>query len=219
MKSLFLVSIAFLVVSVSSHAGPISNGDFSQGLSGWTDLSSGGSAAVGTDETLLLGGGTGAEIYSASLWQGDNGFFEFSDPLSLNAAEKFLSFDVRLEAQPEDPSESGTSFFADSLSLELYDSLDFSHDLFFQSDLDFTVSGSWSTVFLDISSLQGRDFALTINLFDEDDGFNTLFGVDNVTFTDTDSPKNTVPVPEPASLGLVALGLGGLMLRRRAAKK
>jgi hypothetical protein len=217
-KPFFLVGIVFQVVSVGSHAGPISNGDFSQGLSGWTDLSVGGSAKVGGDETLLLGGGTGAAIYSASLWQGDNGFFEFADPLSLTAAEKFLSFDVRLEAQPEDTSESGTSFFTDALSVELYDSLDFGYDLFFQSDLDFAVDGSWSTVFLDISALQGRDFALTINLFDENDGFNALFGVDNVMFSETDSLDDSISVAEPASLGLLALGLGALMLRRRTVK-
>ncbi|WP_421859261.1 PEP-CTERM sorting domain-containing protein [Marinobacter salarius] len=218
MKPSVLVGIVFLVVSVSSHAVPITNGDFSEGLTAWSDVSLSGSASVGSDETLTLGGGAGAEIYSASLWQGDNGFFQFSNPLSLSAEDKFLSFDVRLESQPGDVSESGTSLFADSLSLELYDSLDFTYDLFFQSGSDFAVNGNWSTVFLDISSLQGRDFALTINLFDEDDGFNSLFGLDNFAFTASDSPDDSIPVPEPASLGLLVLGLGALLLRRRSAK-
>ena len=218
MKPSVLVGMVFLVVSVSSHAVPITNGDFSDGLSGWSDVSMSGSASVGSDEALTLGGAAGAEIYSASLWQGDNGFFQFLDPLSLATGEKFLSFDVRLQGQSEDASESGTSLFSDSLSVELYDSFDFTYDLFFQSGSDFAVNNAWSTVYLDISSLQGRDFALTINLFDEDDGFNTLFGLDNFMFTKTDSPNDSVPVPEPASLGLLALGLGALIMRRRTAK-
>lgn len=218
MKPFVFVGIVFLVVSVGSHAAPIENGDFNEGLSGWNDLSLGGSASISGDDTLLITGGAGAEIYSASLWQGDNGSFQFSDPLSLTPEQNFLAFDVRLEDQSEDASESGSSFFSDSLSMELYDSLDFSYDLFFQSGSDFSIGSEWSKVFLDVSSLQGRDFALTINLFDEDDGSNALFGLDNFAFTETDSPdgSGSVPVPEPASLGLLVLGLGALLLRRRS---
>lgn len=218
MKPSVVVSLVLLVVSVGAKAAPITNGDFSQGLSGWNDLSFGGSANVGSEEALVLGGGAGTGSFAASVWQGDDGFFQFTNPLSLSGNEQYLAFDVLIAGLPEDPQESGASLFRDSISLELYDSLDFTYDLIFQSGSDFAVGNIWSTVFLDVSSLQGREFALTVNLFDEDDGFNTLFGLDNFEFTETTSQHDPVPVPEPASIGLFLVGLSALMLRRRAVK-
>jgi hypothetical protein len=213
-KSFLFVVLSFM--AGASHAVSVTNGNFSDGLSGWNDVSFGGLASVGSDETLSLSGGAGSEPYAASVWQGDDGTFFFSDPLELSAGDLFLSFDVLLRDQADDTSETGTSFFEDSLSIEFYDAMDLSYDLFFQSGADFSVGDEWSTVFLDISSLQGREFALTVNLFDENDGFNAIFGLDNFAFTDTNSPGGTYPVPEPSSFALFMFGIFALFLRRRS---
>ncbi|QSP95538.1 PEP-CTERM sorting domain-containing protein [Marinobacter salinisoli] len=214
----FPLFLSLALFAGNSFALSITNGDFSQGLAGWENVSVGGSASVGPDQALYLDGGIGAEPYSASLWQGDDGSFLFSNPLSLATGESFLSFDLMLASQDLDSSESGSSIFEDSLSIELYDADDWSFDLYFQSGWDFDVTDSWQTVFLDISSLQGRDFALTINLFDEDDGVNSSFALDNFFFTNSNQPDDPVSVSEPASLSLFLIALTGFALRRRSVR-
>jgi hypothetical protein len=210
----FILSAALLCTTGAAQAAVITNGDFESGLTAWT---ANGDSQV-QDGALRLQGGDGAEAYSASAWQGDDGSFSFADPLVLPPSLNYLSFDVRRLASEVDTFESGFSILSDALSIEIYDAYDFAQDLSFFSGMDFTITGEWTTVLLDISAYTGDGFALSLNLFDEDDGLNTAIGVDNLFFTENANPAGPRPpvtVPEPGSFVLMGLALGALVTRRR----
>jgi len=190
------------LISLPVFAVPFANGDFSSGLSSWNDASATGTVSVISGEAQL-DTGSGTDPYSAILVQGDDGFFNFGSPITLGASDSYLNFDVSFVDLGVDASESGSGFFTDYLAIALYDALDFSYDLIFEPGIDSSLAASWTRFHLDISSLVGRDIALSFELADYNDGRNSRVKIDNITFTNGSDAQ----VPEPASIILLALGL------------
>jgi len=203
-------SILISLCSGFSSAVPIINGGFDNGLA-WNDASGNGSTSIGGGVASLTTG-EGTDTFSAVLVQGDNGFFDFDDPISLGLDVLSLSFDVRLQ-QVVSIDEPGFSFFTDTLSANVYDAVDESLDLLFLAGIDFDVTSSFSSVILDISSLAGRSVAFSFELSDEDDLFDTTVFLDNVkVLTAAALPE---AVPEPGVLLLFSLALAYLLFLRR----
>ncbi|MDH5445720.1 MAG: PEP-CTERM sorting domain-containing protein [Gammaproteobacteria bacterium] len=214
-------AVAFMTVSFTAGAAMLTNGDFSTDGSGWSDASSTG-AITFVGGAAQLDTGSGDDPYSSILVQGDDGFFSFLNPISLGAGEAFLNFDVNFSSLGNDLSESGSSFFDDYLSIALYDSLDFSYDLIFTPGVDSSLGDGWTRINLDVSVLSGREFALSFELSDQDDGFDSRVLLDNISFSETALPgggdTTPVPVPEPNTWFLLALGvfllIGSLKIKR-----
>ena len=203
-------SLGLFLIAKTVLAIPLTNGDFSNS-SDWADASGNGSTQIMGGEAILETG-LGTDPYSSIFVQGDDGFFNFSNPISLDSSYDTLSFDVRFEDLGIDATEAGGSFFSDYLLVALYDADDFNNDLIFDPGVDSSVS-TMTTFSLDVSSLAGHNIALSFELSDEDDGLNSRVYLDNVSFFET-----VVGVPEPQSLvlfGLGAIALFGTKARRR----
>ena len=192
----FTLNLIFF--SQLSNAGLISNGDFTDGLDEWTDVSSSGAVSVINGAANFVSG-SGVDLYSAVLVQGDDGFFSFNAPLVIDMQHAVLKFDLWQLARTTDTLESAMSVLNDSLNLSIYDSEDPSFDLLFT---DFIITSQLQQFTLDISSLIGRSVALSYELNDEDDGFNSTFALDNVELTSA-----TIAVSEPNTIFLILLSL------------
>ena len=195
------------VVSFSAHAIPFTNGDFSAGSAGWNDASDNGSTSiVGGVAQLVTGDGTSP--FSSILVQGDSGFFDFTNPVSLGADHLYLNFDVQISSVA-DVTETVSPFVSDYLTVAVYDSVDFFYDLVFTEGStifdDFDADNSWQRVSLDVSSLAGREVALSFEVTDANDGMNTTVLLDNILFSLV--PDLVVAVPEPGSAALLLIGL------------
>lgn len=207
--SLFKPVLAAACLCLSGQAGAaIVNGDFSAGMTGWVDATAaaGGSGSVqvfGGDAKLVSGSTTG--FPAAVLVQGDDGNFTFSNPVTLGANDNFLVFDAIFERTRPAADESLT-VFSDYLNVWVYDALDPAFDTGFAPNIDYSKNGALHTYALDISALNGRDVAISFELVDDNDGFDSFVIVDNVYLSAT-APAL---VPLPASLWLFATGLLGL---------
>lgn len=193
--------VLLALISLPALAIPFANGDFSSGMSSWNDASTTGNVSV-VGGVAQLDTGSGDDPFSAILVQGDDGFFTFASPITLDASDLILSFDVNFIDLGIDASESGGGFFTDALSVILYDALDFTQDLFFLPGIDSSLGAGWTRFDLDISSLAGRDVALSFELADANDGRNSRVQIDNIAFSNT-----SIAVPEPEPVHLLALGL------------
>lgn len=192
----FTLNLIFF--SQISNAGLISNGDFTDGLDGWSDVSSSGAVSVINGAANFVSG-SGTDLYSAVLVQGDDGFFSFNTPLVIDADNAVLKFDLWQLSRTTDIFESAMSVLNDSLNLSIYDAEDPSFDLLFTN---FIITSQLQQFTLDISSLIGRSVALSYELNDEDDGFNSTFALDNVELTSA-----SVTVSEPNTIFLILLSL------------
>ena len=204
-KCVFAAVMQFAVLSAAQAS--IINPDFEAGLDGWNDLSSTGTV-ITNGSVAEFTGGDGVGLFSAVLVQGDDGSFSFSAPIQLSAQVSKFEFSLWLINKIGDTNETGSSSFADSFSVFIYDSLDSALDLFF-GELDFTAGGLIS---LDISALAGRDVAISFELRDEDDGFNVRIGLDNLVLVESTS------VSESSSVILIVIGLLSLVVSRRFVK-
>jgi len=204
-------AVAAMCAAGAVQAMPVVNGGFEAGLDGWQDYSGTGFVTWEAG-AAVLNTGEGTDPYSAILVQGDDGNFSFTNPIQLPDSVLRLEFDLWLLGQEADATESGTGFFSDFLSLNIYDALDWTFDMQFAA---LPLSWEITRVSLDISALAGRDVALSFELADEDDGFNIWLALDNVTLvTEALNPAPT-PVSEPGTLGLLTLAGFGLWLARR----
>ncbi len=221
MQFLKFFFVPALLLSSNTFALALVNGDFSSDLSGWNN-------AGATDATVNAGVaelstqvGDGINPYSSVLVQGDDGSFTFGSPVVLGADIETLIFDIRFD-QFDDSLEAGFSSFDDSLTVALYDELDFSgsSDLIFSSGSDFSAESIWQTVELDVTALAGHTLALSFELFDESNGFDSTFYLDNINFLAAEPPPEPpVSVSEPSSLMLLLIGIVGMFARRRHFKK
>ncbi|MCQ8186488.1 hypothetical protein [Parvularcula maris] len=204
-----LTAIA-LTASASLGIGQaaIVNGDFSAGSTGFVTFEDGGTVSIsGGTATLSTDAGLGADVLVASISQGDDGSFTFDPGLLVPSNAVSLVFDITQAVADVDALEDGTSFFGDSLQVLLADSEDLLLDV-----ATFIEAGDVGSFTVDISSLQGRTVALFIDLFDEDDGFDTTFSIDNIAFV-LDDVVN--PIPLPGAFVFALTGFGGLLLRKR----
>lgn len=199
-----LCAVVFSLFVSSASAVPLTNGDFSSGMGDWNDASSFGSATVVGGQAQL---DTGAftDLYSSVLVQGDDGFFNFFSPITLDADVQFLSFDVAFFDLGVDATETGGAFFSDALNIWLYDALDWSYDLGIDPLVDISFGSTMTTLLFDVSSLAGREVALSFELSDANDGRNSRVVIDNVEFI--------AEVPAPSVILLMATGL--LLMGRR----
>lgn len=204
-----LIQAFFLLVAIPVNASSLVNGDFSAGGSLWIDASTSGAVSFSNGQAILQTGNN-IDPFSAVMVQGDDGFFSFSNPISLAGTINWLLFDVQIERIGTDSSETGSSVFSDALSANLYDSLDSSFDLVPSQSVIAATTGIGSLFYtLDVSSLQGRDIALSFELADEDDGFNSRVILDNVRFT------TVVPIPSSLLMFLAGMPLLGYCRRRK----
>lgn len=192
MKKLLL---SLLLITTHANAATLINPDFSMGLDSWVDVSANG-AVTASDGKAVLSTGSGTNSFSAVLLQGDDGFFNFPDPLSLPSTLQTLDFDIWLENQSVDSTETGASTLHDGLSLVFYHAENQALDKVFEN-LSFTRQS------LDVAFLAGRAFALSFELADEDDGANIAVAIDNIVFR-----AGTVsPVPAPGAFLQLFAGL------------
>lgn len=212
-------AVAFMTVSFTAGATVLTNGDFSTDGIGWNDASSTGSVSF-VGGSAQLDTGSGDDPFSSIMVQGDDGFFNFLNPISLGVGETFLNFDVNFSSLGNDVSETGISIFNDYLSVALYDSLDLSYDLIFTLGGYSSFGDGWTRINLDVSAMSDREFALSFELSDLNDGLDSRVLLDNISFSVAALPGDgdVVPVPEPSIWALLALGvlllMGSLKLKR-----
>ncbi len=212
-KEIGLSLLMMMATNVACGASLV-NGDFSSGSTAWTDASSSGSVTM-TDGYAQLDTGFGVDPYSSILVQGDDGFFNFASPISIDSSLNYLSFDVSFIDLGIDATESGGSSFTDHLLVSLYDAVDFTFDQYIDPIVDIDFGDIMTRITFDISGLSGRDVALSFELVDENDGRNSRILLDNVAFTS--NPEMMSPVPLPPAIYMFFAGLGMLFWRRKKA--
>lgn len=183
-----------------AYAGII-NPDFSAGAVDWIDLSGSGNVKFEQGQALLSAG-TGTDPFSAVLMQGDdaNGGFSFINAIAVPTLSQFFSFDLTLLAMDVDSSESGSALFPDHLRLALYSETGAAFDLIFNQLI---ATSTAQLLQFDISALAGHNIIISFELSDEDDGFNSVFALDNLAFIER---SQTVPAPAVLFLMLPAFG-------------
>jgi hypothetical protein len=198
----------------------IINGDFSGELSGWSTMDCGvdcfipsASISVNSDgQAVLATQGINSGVSLTSLYQ------SFSIPSSVTT----LSMDVgfwRTDADALNPDEPfGVSDFLSVSYLD--DSGDTGYDrslISFNSDGPYNASGAlvplsdgWYRLFIIINDLADRSGTLYFDLNDQNDGFQSVVKVDNVTLISD--------VPESSST-ILLLGIGLLFILGFARKE
>lgn len=205
------ITLCLMLLAGPVFAVPFTNGDFSAGAAGWTDASVTGSVSVVAGQ-MRLDTGSGNDPYSSVLVQGDDGFFSFASPISLDSSVNYLNFDVAFIDLGADSSETGSPSSSDFLSVSLYDAIDFYQDIYITPLVDIGFGSTMTRLHFDVSGLAGRDIALSFELGDENDGRNSRVLLDNITFT---AQKDGVTsVPAPPVIYLMALGLGLITYRQ-----
>jgi len=213
MKRLLLGLI--LLSALPVNAASFVNGGFASGGSSWNDASDTGSVLISGGEAVLQTG-AGTNLYSAVMVQGDDGSFNFNDRFLLGNDIEFLHFDALFNRLGQDGSEVvAAGSFSDALFVSLYDYEDLSqaHDLLFDPQINSTVDGVLVSYALNVSSLQGREIALSFELLDDNDGYDSKVTLDNVRFAAA-LPSGTVPTPS-----VLVLLLAGLPLIQRFSKQ
>ena len=189
-----LLFIQVLFFSTFSQASLISYGEFTNSLGNWHDASVSGSVFA-EDGVAKLAAGDGNSPYSSVLVLGDDGNFNFGDAILIDNVNTLLNFDLWFYGSEKDNTETGSSSFADGISLAVYDSVNSSFDRLLQN---INISAMQSSFTLDLSALAGRYVAFSFELADENDGYNSVFALDNVFLS------SVISVPEPTSLVLLA---------------
>ncbi len=208
------IAICLALMAGPVLAIPFTNGDFSAGTAGWTDASATGSASVVAGQAQL-DTGSGTDPYSSVFVQGDDGFFSFPSPVSLDSSITYLNFDIAFIDLGVDSSETGSSPYSDFLSVFLYDANDSFLDIYNGPLVSTSFFGpTMTTLQFDVSSLAGRDIAISFELSDENDGRDSRVLLDNISFTAEDDNVVPVPVPEPPVIYLLTAGLMLMNYRR-----
>ena len=195
--ALFCLSLIATISNVQAASASFANGDFGSGLNNWDAY---GAAVLNAGQVELST--AGGLFPAASLIQGD---FFVGDSIQLGATDNYLNFDV---SYMDLGSGGGTgSPFSDNLGVSVLDEFGTGlTDLIFVSGADFSVGASLVTVSLDVSSLAGLSIGLFFDVFDEDDGRDSKFTLDNISFTET-ILQNVSPVPVPGALLLMSTGM------------
>lgn len=200
-----------MITSNAIFAMGIVNGAFDADLSGWHDVSNGGSVSYDPEQQkAVLVSGSGVAAGAAVLMQGDDGRFAFADAQTLTQGDAWLTFDVEFALFGRDSQETGEGL-NDSFQVWLYDA----HDASGKSDVSllslFVDDGLARQHFsLDLIAFTGRTLSLSFELNDENDGVDHRVSLDNIRIE-----SHTHHVPLPNSLWLVLSGLLAESLRQR----
>jgi len=209
-KQLIMITLIALVVFMykNAFAVPFTNGDFSNGFTGWTAEIDNNTASKivnpVTDTNFDIVGTTQeAQISDNDTYWMDGLYQDFDAPSLISSGYK-LDINFWIKWVP-------TNSTVDNLSV----TLDPQSGLLSGQDLLAGVSTSelltGTTITQDVTSWAGTPVELSFFLWDSD--FNTpdhLY-IDNITFTQV-PPSN---VPEPATIFLLGSGMLGLLYKKR----
>lgn len=201
-------SLAFLAPVKFVSAADIVNGTFDSDLSGWATVENNGSAAWNSvDQTAELTTGEGVSLFSVMMIQGDDGSLtSFADPLDITADNDWLKFDAVFSLLDADSFESGGLVGSDYLEVAFYDSTNW----WLLATVDATTLDTSFSI--PMTGFQGLSVALSFELYDDDDGFNSKVVLDNIRFEGEPDPS---PVPEPPVIWLLLTGAMAVLLRKR----
>ena len=223
--TLVLVQVA---MATPASAG-IVNGDFETGdLSGWTTSAIGGSPLI---SVVMPGTNHFAELATGDFATGPF-ISTLEQTFTVDPATPQLSFDFTLPSTILDPTGTGLSPFLDSFVVSLLSGASFFDLLLVDqfgaiADPFGTAPGTTGvaapsdvafdfSLVADLSSLVGESVTLFFDVINEDDGFESVFALDNVQLTGTGAV-----VPEPSTFIIFVVGLltfcSGLRLRRASA--
>lgn len=231
MKAKHAIALALTAMAGAAHANLITNGDFSAGLSGWA-VQNGGSGnwyldTVGTttpySNHMTSGAGGGAGLYAVTD-QGGGGFHVLSQIFTVTANQQVtIEFDLFANNWGGPLMDCGViSSGSGPCQYAMVDIVRVGANPLSRSASDVVATllspfvgpvpgvNPFASYTFDVSDflIAGGDYRLRFSEVDNLGYFN--LGVDNVSVT---AASNAVP--EPASMALLALGLGGMMLARR----
>ena len=215
---IWVLSVA-IVGAGSAHAYVV-NGDFSNGLFGWTteDLLSDGSLVSPSASVEELNGV--AKLSTQGFADPGVRVVTLAQAFTIDSAAEALGFDIGFDRAGTDGS--GIVGLPDFLEVSWLDDWDFGFDRFL---LGVDVNGFYDPNTFDalilpsvgnglfrfdtgISDLAGRSGTLYFDLIDFDDGFFSMGMVDNVGIA-------LASVPAPGTSLLLAMGLWIVLRRRR----
>lgn len=198
--------IVVALAGLTAFAGAtLENGDFSDGLNGWT-----------VDGNVTDGGG-----YALFEVEGNSDRLSLSQEFTLPTLALELSFDVEMSGDfTTDGSILSDTFAASLLKPDKSEPLisnPGSTEFYRWENIGgtgrlltiATVSGN--TVSLDVSGLAGQNVLLLFDLRGSDDGKLTSVSVDNVSVS-------VIPAPGALMLGLIGTGLVGFLHKSRIGK-
>jgi hypothetical protein len=208
-KSAMMVlhSIALLLAfTATSYATVITNGDFSQGLTGWdTDPSAAVSVSNGIASLQIQPSYGDITLSQHILLPSDVTTFSFS--------VDFINGVGRTVTEIGQPNFLQVIFLPDNENLAETDFLGFDKNGAYNANLDpiaNTSAGVWYLFSQDISSLAGLPGTLYYYLADRGDAYQDIAKVKDIVIAE----KENNPIPEPSTWVLLVSGLLGLPLLR-----